>query len=167
MSLPYFQHSNCCTFTSMLARPHCSPPLLALQGKAQATHEQHGGSRSTAGSALRRRETKRLWQAAAGKLHKWAPTVQVRLSFVCECAVKGRLCPRHCSALRCTKTSACGRQLPGSFTSGQCRLPTRQPQPGLPAAPHHPAPSIPPYPSLPVHQLKDCSLKGAFIDVQA
>lgn len=85
MSLPYFQHSCCCTFTSKLPRPHCAAPLLALQGKAQATHEQHGGSRSTAGSALRRRETKRLWQAAAGKLHEWAPAVQVRLSFALLC----------------------------------------------------------------------------------
>jgi hypothetical protein len=45
------------------------------QGGAQAAYEARGGRGGTAGSALRRRETRRLWQRVAERLGAWAGDV--------------------------------------------------------------------------------------------
>jgi hypothetical protein len=45
--------------------------VRGARGGAQAAFEARGGGQPTAGSALRRREARRLWQAAAARLDEW------------------------------------------------------------------------------------------------
>jgi hypothetical protein len=47
--------------------------VRGVRGGSQAAFEARGGGRPTVGSALRRAETRRLWQAAAARLAEWAP----------------------------------------------------------------------------------------------